>query len=87
MDDVSLAVKLRLNENIVKKFDIDDGNKLETFSHDVDVSAMEENNAFHIEKSGKGNVYYDMNLSYYMRKMLNKNVKNHCILVKVYLVA
>ena len=52
LDNVSLAVKLRLNEDIVKKSDIDEGNKLETFSHDVDVTSMEEYNSFHVEKSG-----------------------------------
>ncbi|MEF2175972.1 MAG: MG2 domain-containing protein [Candidatus Absconditabacteria bacterium] len=70
--DVDLNVDIMINGESVDSKAINNTNKLETFTKEIILSDLNEQNSFKINKTGSGNLYYDLNLTYYLPA---KNIK------------
>lgn len=70
--DINLNVDIMINWESIENKVINNTNKLETFTKDMSLSNLKEQNNFKINKTWTWNIYYDMNLSYYLPA---KNIK------------
>lgn len=66
LNGVDLLAKINLNDQLIADQKIDDTNKLENFSKNLAINNLQANNIFNVQKSGTGNIYYDLTLSYYL---------------------
>ena len=62
--DINMQVKVSLDTNIVDEKGIDQKNKLDTFSKILSLDKLEDSSNLHFEKSGQGNLYYDIAMNY-----------------------
>lgn len=62
--DVNMRAKLSLDTVLLEEKGIDQKNKLEVFSKAIGLDQLKDNSTLHLEKSGQGNLYYDIALNY-----------------------
>ena len=70
LKNLNFDVILKLNNQKIEQKHFDNKNKFQVFTKILKLSNIKNSNSFIIEKNGKWNIYYDLNLSYY------KNAKN-----------
>lgn len=62
--DVNMQAKISLDTIGMDEKGIDQKNKLDVFSKVMDLDKLQDNSNLHLEKSGQGNLYYDIAMSY-----------------------
>lgn len=62
--DVNMQVKISLDTTSVDEKGIDQKNKLDTFSKVIGLDKLQDNSNLHLEKTGQGNLYYDIAMNY-----------------------
>ncbi len=73
LKNTSLFARFNLNSKEIETKKIDKSNIFEVFSKEISSTDISKNNTFNIEKTWSGNIYYDLNLSYYIP---SKDVKS-----------
>ena len=66
LKDVNMSVKLKINSSTIDSKAINNQNKFDVFTKSLNLNSMKAENTFNVEKNWNGNIYYDLNLSYYL---------------------
>lgn len=64
LGEINMQAKLSLDTVLLEEKGIDQKNKLDTFTKTIGLDALKNNSTLHLEKSGQGNLHYDIALSY-----------------------
>jgi len=64
--DVNMQAKISLDTVLQAEQGIDQKNKLDIFSKIISLDALKDTSSLHIEKTGQGNLYYDIAMSYFI---------------------
>ncbi|MDD2515797.1 MAG: MG2 domain-containing protein, partial [Candidatus Gracilibacteria bacterium] len=65
-DKINMNAKFYINSNLVEDKNIDSKNKFDINSKTLKFSDLKGENDFVVNKTGEGNIYYDLNLKYYL---------------------
>ena len=63
---MNMKVSLKINDEEIDKQNIDDEMKFDVLKKVFPLEGLQSENIFNIAKEGKGVIYYDLNLSYYL---------------------
>lgn len=64
LQDVNMFSKITLDTTLMDEKGIDQKNKLDVFSKAISLDKLQDNSNLHLEKSGQGNLYYEIAVSY-----------------------
>ncbi len=73
LKNLDMEVNLNLNSKNILSQKFNSNNKFEVYSKSLKLQNLENENVFSIDKFWSGNVYYDLNLNYYLS---SKNIKS-----------
>lgn len=66
LKNTDLTARFNLNGTQIEIANIHASNIFENYKKEMPVANLESNNIFNVEKEGTGNIYYDLNLKYYV---------------------